>query len=108
MDEAVATRRWRPAVPVSVSLLLGQLQRGAGDPTQRRDGAGGLWRTSLTPDGPASLRLTVDGAEVAAAAWGPGARWLLDQAPRLLGGDDDPTGFVPQHDAIERSARSAP
>src|SRR5581483_10779065 len=35
-------------------------------------------------------------------------RWLVDRVPRLLGSDDDPAGFVPQHEAIARSARSSP
>ncbi len=33
---------------------------------------------------------------VEAEAWGPGADWLLAQAPRLLGADDDPSGFTPE------------
>jgi 3-methyladenine DNA glycosylase/8-oxoguanine DNA glycosylase len=41
-----------------------------------------------------SLRRIGDEA-VEAAAWGAGAAWLLDQAPRLLGSDDDPSGFRP-------------
>ena len=32
---------------------------------------------------------------VEAEAWGPGAEWLLAQAPRLLGADDDPSTFAP-------------
>jgi 3-methyladenine DNA glycosylase/8-oxoguanine DNA glycosylase len=100
-----AVTRWRPAAPVSLSVALGQLQRGGGDPTQRRDGAGGLWRTALTPEGPASLRLAVTAGEVQAQAWGPGGTWLVGRLPALLGADDDPTGFVPQHDVIARAAR---
>ena len=54
-----------------------------------------VWNTR-TPDGIGSMRLTrADNTRVHAEAWGPGAEWLLDQAPRLLGAEDDLTGFEP-------------
>jgi 3-methyladenine DNA glycosylase/8-oxoguanine DNA glycosylase len=47
------------------------------------------------------------GSRVEARAWGPGAGWLLETLPELLGATDDPSGFVPQHalvaDAWRRS-----
>ena len=53
-----------------------------------------VWNTR-TPDGVGSLRLRrVDAATVEASAWGPGSDWLLEQAPRLLGADDDPRSFT--------------
>ena len=54
-----------------------------------------LWATR-TPDGLGTLRIErgSDG-RLEAEAWGPGAGWLLDQAPRLLGADDDLAGFRP-------------
>lgn len=60
---------------------------------------GALWRTSRTPAGPVTLRVTsrpADG-EVRAAAWGAGADWVLDRLPVLLGDGDDPAGFEPRH-----------
>ncbi|MCF1600595.1 DNA-3-methyladenine glycosylase family protein, partial [Streptomyces muensis] len=36
-------------------------------------------------------------AEVRGEAWGPGAEWLLEQLPELLGAADDPSVFVPRH-----------
>jgi 3-methyladenine DNA glycosylase/8-oxoguanine DNA glycosylase len=33
--------------------------------------------------------------EVHASAWGPGSAWALDRLPRMLGADDDPSGFQP-------------
>jgi 3-methyladenine DNA glycosylase/8-oxoguanine DNA glycosylase len=55
------------------------------------------WWSTRTPDGPGSLSMMRTGAEaVEARAWGPGAGWLLDQAPRLLGSQDDLTGFQPR------------
>jgi 3-methyladenine DNA glycosylase/8-oxoguanine DNA glycosylase len=44
--------------------------------------------------------------EVDAQAWGPGAAWLLDQVPRLLGADDDLSGFEPTGRAAELWRRS--
>jgi 3-methyladenine DNA glycosylase/8-oxoguanine DNA glycosylase len=47
------------------------------------------------------LRLSVDGPDVQAMAWGPGADWLVASVPDLLGFGDDPTGFpadrLPEH-----------
>ncbi|MEL7156762.1 MAG: DNA-3-methyladenine glycosylase 2 family protein [Actinomycetota bacterium] len=65
-----------------------------------------LWSTR-TPDGPGSLVLqrTGDGS-VEASAWGPGSDWLLAQAPRLLGADDDLTGFRPEGELGRRWRRS--
>lgn len=77
--------------------VLATHRRGPGDPTYRFDAAGALWRGIGTPEGPASLRLAThaDLGEVHASAWGSGAAWVLDSLPRMLGADDDPSGFVP-------------
>jgi len=56
-------------------------------------GDGAVWRASRTPDGAGTLRLAVVDGEVEARAWGPGADWLADAVPDLLGAGDDPTGF---------------
>jgi len=95
---------WRPPQPVSLDLLLGPLQRGRGDPTQRRD-ATGIWRTARTPCGPGTLHLAVRGGQVVSTAWGPGAEWLVAQVPALLGAGDDALGFSPRHPVIERTWR---
>jgi len=80
---------WAPPAPVSVRLTLGVFRHGGGDPTFRVDGTA-LWRTTLTPDGPATIRIAQRGADgsVSARAWGPGARWLLDMLPAQLGAFD--------------------
>jgi 3-methyladenine DNA glycosylase/8-oxoguanine DNA glycosylase len=101
---------WTPPYPVSLSLLLSPFQRGAGDPTQRRGPDGAMWRTARTPEGPATLRLTVspsDG-EVRAQAWGAGAGWAVDRVPTLLGVDDDVSGFEPQHEVVAATWRRLP
>ena len=103
-----AATRWRPETPVSLEVALGPLQRGSGDLTQRRDAEGAWWRTARTPDGPGSIRLkSIDGA-VDIGAWGPGAEWLVAATPGLLGANDDPAGFRPQHRVIAETARRLP
>jgi 3-methyladenine DNA glycosylase/8-oxoguanine DNA glycosylase len=87
-------RRWRPDGPVDVALTLAPLRRGAHDPTWRAE-AGAVWRTCRTPCGPGTLRITVEPRErtVRGQAWGPGAEWLLETLPPMLGADDDAAAF---------------
>ncbi len=95
-------RRWRAPWPVDVGLTLSALRRGHGDPLWRQELDGTVWRACATPDGAGTLRLSPqDGAGVvAASAWGPGATWLLDTIPDLLGLGDDPSGFRPTHPVL--------
>jgi hypothetical protein len=106
-------RDWHAHFPLSLRLTLSVHGRGPGDPTLRVDQRGAIWRTSLTPDGPATLRLTLgppptdehagmdkiasDGSLIRASAWGSGAAWLLGMVPDLLGAGDDPAAFRPDH-----------
>jgi hypothetical protein len=95
-----ASRELLAPFPVDVRLALAVHRRGAGDPAYAVEAAGAIWRTSLTPDGPATLRVLSRQVSVAAGqlvigqAWGPGAGWLLEQLPVLLGFDDDRSGFA--------------
>jgi 3-methyladenine DNA glycosylase/8-oxoguanine DNA glycosylase len=50
-------RDWHAQFPLSLRLTLLVHRRGPGDPTFRVDERGAIWRTSLTPDGPGTLRL---------------------------------------------------
>jgi 3-methyladenine DNA glycosylase/8-oxoguanine DNA glycosylase len=101
---------WRLPFPVDVRLTLGVQGRGRSDPTFTTDEAGAIWRTSLTPDGPGTIRVLpsrprgpkpaqatepTEPAQtlVRAQAWGPGADWLLAALPGVLGTDDDRSGF---------------
>ncbi|MCA1713214.1 MAG: DNA-3-methyladenine glycosylase 2 family protein [Actinobacteria bacterium] len=88
---------WRPRLPVDVVRTLGSLRRGAADPTHRVvDGA--VWRTTRTPSGPATYRLTSRGLhEVTCTAWGEGAEHVVAGLADLLGGRDDPGAFDPAH-----------
>jgi 3-methyladenine DNA glycosylase/8-oxoguanine DNA glycosylase len=101
------TRAWRPGRPVDLHATLGSLRHGSGDPAYRTDRQGAIWRASRTPDGPGTVRLAISPADAAvtAAAWGPGAAWLIESLPALLGEDDDPAGFLPCHEIVRQSAR---
>lgn len=102
-------RVWRPGAPVDVGAVWGTLRRGAGDPCWVISG-GALWRGLRTPEGPATLRVVTrpgDGL-VQAHAWGPGADWVLECLPRMLGEEDDADGFVPRHERVAVALRRNP
>lgn len=103
-------REWRPGRPCPVRSILVPLRRGAGDPTFRIDAVGTVWRASRTPEGPGLLRIEAVAGEgvVRGAAWGPGAHWLLDGLPTLLGEEDDWSAFVPGHPVLEQARRLHP
>jgi 3-methyladenine DNA glycosylase/8-oxoguanine DNA glycosylase len=121
MAEPMLETDWRAPFTVDVRVTLGVQGRGRGDPTYRVDEVGAIWRTSLTPDGPGTIRVPSapvwavdpdDGTattRVRAQAWGPGAQWLLAALPAALGRDDDSSGFDAScHPLISDSARSHP
>jgi 3-methyladenine DNA glycosylase/8-oxoguanine DNA glycosylase len=93
-------REWPVPFPLDVARTLSVHRHGGGDPTYRTDGAGAIWRTSLTPDGPGTLRVRSDGGVVTGEAWGPGAGWLLDGLPAQLGFHDDRAGFTARHPVV--------
>ena len=93
-----STREWLAPFQVDVRLTLSVFRHGGGDPTHRIDAEGAVWRTSLTPDGPGTLRIASRraprGTLIVAQAWGAGAEWLLDSLPDQLGSQDDTSDFV--------------
>ena len=104
-----AARVWRPGWAADLPGLLGALEVlrfGGADPAFRSAADGAVWRVSRTPTGPGTLRIAPQPAEgtVRAHAWGPGAEWLLDRLPSLLGADDDPSGFDPSTHPVLRDA----
>ena len=101
-------RTWTPDGPLDLGLVLGPLRRGPGDPTFRAMPDGSVWRTSRTPGGPGTLRVTVRGGVVRGDAWGPGAEWLLEQLPRLCGAEDDPSAFAPRHKIVALARHQRP
>jgi 3-methyladenine DNA glycosylase/8-oxoguanine DNA glycosylase len=116
--QAPLSMEWSPPYPVDVRLVLSVHSRGARDPAYRVDASGAVWRTVLTPDGPGTLRVTGPAelrsndfgsrAIIKAAAWGPGAGWLLETMPTQLGAHDDQTGFVPVHALLREMAGRHP
>jgi endonuclease III len=108
MTAPAARTTWTAPWPVSLSLSLGPLQRGPGDPTHVLGADGAVWRTARTPEGPATLRLAVTGDGVDAATWGPGAAWALAQVPALLGAEDETAGFRPAHPVVAEAWRRLP
>jgi 3-methyladenine DNA glycosylase/8-oxoguanine DNA glycosylase len=117
-DTDGASREWIAPFQVDIRLTLIVHRRGPHDPTFRVDPSGAIWRTSLTPEGPATLRLTASpaspgagpvaesaGALIRGQAWGPGADWLLATIPDLLGARDTPEAFRPEHPRLRELAR---
>jgi 3-methyladenine DNA glycosylase/8-oxoguanine DNA glycosylase len=116
-DEAL-TRDWPAPFDLDLGLVLGVHRHGGGDPTFRNDPDGSIWKTSLTPAGPVTLRVTARRApaspaavrqpaastRVTARAWGPGAGWILESLPDLLGARDQPGDFRPAHPLLRELA----
>ncbi|MCC3767211.1 DNA-3-methyladenine glycosylase [Streptomyces sp. UNOC14_S4] len=106
----MARRTWDPPGPYDLGRTLGVLARGPGDPAYRVTEDGSVWRASRTPAGPGTLRATARDGRVEAEAWGPGADWLLDGLPALLGAEDEPAAFVPlpRHRLLREAHRRHP
>jgi 3-methyladenine DNA glycosylase/8-oxoguanine DNA glycosylase len=86
--------------PVDLARTLAPLRHGRDDPTVRLFPGGAVYATR-TPDGPATVSLEVLANDrIEGRAWGPGAEWALAQAPSVLGAEDDPTRFDPDHPVV--------
>jgi 3-methyladenine DNA glycosylase/8-oxoguanine DNA glycosylase len=97
---------WRPDWPLDLRRALSPHLRGTGDPTLRF-AADGAWRTTSTPDGPATVRITQVAERVRIAAWGPGACWAGSTVPGWLGADDRVEDFQPgPHPLVARLNRT--
>jgi 3-methyladenine DNA glycosylase/8-oxoguanine DNA glycosylase len=90
-----------------LELTLAPLRRGGDDPTIRLE-AGQVWRACRTPDGPASLHLSIEANSVEVRAWGEGAGWVTASVPGLLGFDDQPQAFRPQTPLLRHLHRQHP
>jgi 3-methyladenine DNA glycosylase/8-oxoguanine DNA glycosylase len=86
--------------------VLSRDRRGIGDPTLRY-ADDGIWRTTTTPDGPATVRISDGAGEIRVAAWGPGAEWAGTAVPRWLGAADRRDGFEPDHHPLVARLHSA-
>jgi hypothetical protein len=112
LDETAPAQRrpWTAAFPIDVRSVLGVHRRGLGDPAFALDDSGAIWRACRTPDGPGTLRLAWRagpnlGTLVEGAAWGPGGGWLLDWLPAMIGAQDRPEDFVPEHPVLREAVR---
>jgi len=95
------------AAPVDVAATVGSLREGA----RLRFAADGIWWTTRTPEGPATVQLVPDGrpaAQVCARAWGPGAEPALAAVAALVGVDDDPSTYAPSHPMVAEGWRRGP
>lgn len=73
---------------------LGPISWMKGDPTAAT-APGRFVRATLTPAGAATMALTWSADRAEVEAWGPGADWVVDSTPGLLGLDDDHHDFEP-------------
>ncbi|MGY1606410.1 hypothetical protein [Geodermatophilus sp. SYSU D00700] len=85
-----------PTGDVDLAATLGSVLWLPRDPTARLT-PGRFERATCTPEGSGTVVVTwTPGAGTARVeAFGDGAGWLLERAPRLLGCEDDVTGFDP-------------
>jgi endonuclease III len=91
--------------PVPSRRTLAPLRNGSHDPTTKLS-AGELWRATLTPDGPGTLHLDWRDGTLRPNAWGPGADWLIEGVPALVGQHDQPVRFTDAHPAIIKAQRN--
>lgn len=90
--------------PYDLGSTLRVLSRGARDPTTAVAGD----ETALalrTPDGPATVRFARVPSGVRVDAWGAGAAFALDEAPGVLGCDDDSRAYRPVHPLLRELHR---
>jgi 3-methyladenine DNA glycosylase/8-oxoguanine DNA glycosylase len=87
------------STPIDLTLTLGPIAHGRGDPTIRFD-LDAVWRATRTPSGPATLRMRAVAGGVEVAAWGPGSMVAVKGAADLIGANDDPGALVPHHRLI--------
>jgi endonuclease III len=97
----VEQRTVRTRLPVDLGLTLGPL---AGPCV--RVGADGVWRATRTPAGPATAHYRSTGpCCVEVRAWGPGAATVTEDAPALVGAEDDDGALAPAHPVVMWAAR---
>ena len=101
-----ADRRLELRAALDLARTLAPLVHGRGDRTIRLS-AGEAWLAFRTVDGPATLRIDMEGERrIGLEAWGPGAAWALSSAASLIGEEDSPEAFVAHHPVIRRLQRA--
>jgi 3-methyladenine DNA glycosylase/8-oxoguanine DNA glycosylase len=68
---------------------------------------GVVHRAMRTPQGGTQICLQRTGTTVQAEAWGPGADWVLEMLPGLIGAEDKPHSFRPHHRVLSEVHRAA-
>jgi 3-methyladenine DNA glycosylase/8-oxoguanine DNA glycosylase len=92
----VATR----TITIPATLNVRDTVRGSKNPVMV--GPTETWWSTRTPIGVGTMTMQrVRPDQIDVEAWGPGAEWLLNQAPRVLGQDDDLDGFEPTATVLE-------
>lgn len=86
------SRTFTPVHRTDLRQTLGVLWRGGRDRTMRVLRTEVL-RATRTPEGPGTQLLRALGDRIEVQAWGPGAAWLCERAPVLVGGGDDHHDF---------------
>ena len=96
----MVTKRFvRTAAPIDLFPTFQPLRRGPADPTTRLD-RNGVSRASRGPAGDFTIRFESEPDGIRAEAWGPGAEWAIDIAPKLVGAGDDWSTFEPKHPLV--------
>jgi 3-methyladenine DNA glycosylase/8-oxoguanine DNA glycosylase len=94
--------------PLNARQTLAHARMGGGDPCLRVIGDT-VWRATRTPLGPATERVaTAHNGTIRADAWGPGAEWVAERAPRWCGALDDPSQFQPEQPLLRHLSRRHP
>lgn len=93
--------------PLDLRRTLAPLSHGPGDQTIRL-GEGRAWRTTRTPDGPATIEFVHADDTLRVAAFGPGAEWALAGVPGLLSLTTEPVAIPPGVPLVARLARLHP
>jgi 3-methyladenine DNA glycosylase/8-oxoguanine DNA glycosylase len=101
----VEQRTIRTLLPVDLGLTLGPLRHGGRADPCLRVGATEAWRTTDTPDGPATVHLhSTAPTVVVATAWGRGASAALARADDLVGADDVAPSLAGVHPVVTELA----
>ena len=104
------SRTWQLELRAALDLArtLAPLVHGRGDRTIRLS-AREAWLAFRTPQGPATLRIDVEGERrIGVEGWGPGAEQALSSAASLIGEEDAPEAFVAHHPVMRRLQRTHP